>query len=106
MFTFHADTERHPQRLQHKHRLDDITVNTCNIDQAALHTIKHIMEDCAALALRRQEHNSLDVMDLWVAPGRSASYLPACSISRPAISRPASYLPAWQACSSRTDRGQ
>jgi len=33
------------------------------------------MEDCAALALRRQEHNSLDVMDLWVAPGRSASYL-------------------------------
>ena len=63
--------EHHSQLLQYKYRLDD----TRNLCQTAPHTTKHNMEDCVVLAPRRQEHNILDVRNLWVIPTRLIGYL-------------------------------
>jgi len=79
VFTLHASVRcgHHPQPLHYKHRLADNTYNLC---QATLHTTKHIMEDYVVLAPFRQEHNIIDVRDLWVAPGRLISYLRAAGL--------------------------
>ena len=78
VFTLHAFAAVATHSACTTNRLDT-TGDTCNLCQAAPHTIKHIMGDYAVLAPLKQEH-IMDERDLWVAPGRSIGYLRAVGL--------------------------
>ena len=61
----------HQLHLQVHQQLSGMLPTTPATSARPLHSTKHVMEDYMVLAPQMQEHNIIDVRDMWVAPGRS-----------------------------------